>query len=149
MMNTWHIGEILIQKKLISWAQLDEALKEQKRTREFVGEILIRKRYIPQFLLFKALAERHALPFVDLSNVYIDPGAIERIPQSIAKKYGMIPIELQGNMLVAGVCDPTKVIPEKEIAALANVSEIKIVLCTPETTHVLIEKYYNSQKAGV
>ena len=142
-MNTWHIGEILIQKRLINWAQLDEALKEQKRTREFVGEVLVRKQYIPRFLLFKALAERHAIPFVDLSHIYIDSEAVDRIPKSVAQKYGMIPIEFQGNILVVGISDPTTVIPEKEIAALAKVAGVKTVLCTPEAVKVALEKYYN------
>ena len=51
-MKHWHIGEILIQKKLIDWKQLEEALDEQKQTRESVGEVLVRKQYIPKFLLF-------------------------------------------------------------------------------------------------
>ena len=66
-MANWHIGEILIQKRLIDWEQLNEALSEQKLTRESVGEILVRKQRIPRFLLYKALAERHAMPFADLS----------------------------------------------------------------------------------
>lgn len=53
-MNQWHIGEILIQKKLIDWKQLEEALNEQKRTHEFV-EVLVRKQYVPKYLLFRRL----------------------------------------------------------------------------------------------
>jgi hypothetical protein len=54
-MTQWHIGEILIQKRLIDWKQLEDALTEQKRTHEFVGEVLVRKQYVPKFLLFKAV----------------------------------------------------------------------------------------------
>ena len=142
-MKQWHIGEILIQKKLIDWKQLEDALVEQKRTHEFVGEVLVRKQCVPKFLLFKALAERHAMPFVDLSHVFIDPRVVERVPRSVAVKYGFIPIEMQNGTLVIGIGDPRAVLPEVEIAELAGVSQIKTVLCTSEAVAIAIHQNYN------
>lgn len=141
-MKQWHIGEILIQKKLIDWKQLEDALNEQKRTHEFVGEVLIRKQYIPKFLLFKALAERHAMPFVDLAHIFIDPRVVERVPRSVAVKYGFVPIEMQEGTLVIGISDPRAVLPAAEIAELAKVSEIKTVLCTPDAVALAIDQNY-------
>jgi len=141
-MANWHIGEILIQKRLIDWKQLDEALSEQKLTHEFVGEILVRKQRIPRFLLYKALAERHAMPFADLSHIHIDEAAIRRVPQSIAQKYGIIPIEIQGRTLVIGIGDPTAAIPQDEIASLAKVDAIHTVLCTPEAVRTAAAIHY-------
>ena len=147
-MNSWHIGEILIQKKLIDWKQLEEALGEQKRTREFVGEVLVRKQCIPKFLLFKALAERHSMPFVDLSHVFVDPRAVELVPKSIAVKFALIPIELQDGTLVLGVSDPSGSLPAAEIAEMARVSGVKTVLCTPEAVTIAIEQNYPAQTAA-
>lgn len=141
-MKHWHIGEVLIQKKLIDWEQLDDALSEQKRTQKFVGEVLVRKRYIPQFLFFKALAEKHAMPFVDLAHVFIDPRVVERVPKSVAVKYGFIPIEMQNGTLVVGIGDPRAALPDTEIAGLAGVSRITSVLCTPEAVTAAIAQYY-------
>ena len=145
-MTQWHIGEILIQKKLIDWKQLEDALSEQKRTHEFVGEVLVRKQYIPRFLLFKALAERHAIPFVDLAHVFIDPRAVDRVPKSVAIKYRFVPIEMQDNILVVGISDPGAIFPEDEIAELAKVSEIKTVLCTPDALTIAIDQNYGGSK---
>lgn len=146
-MTQWHIGEILIQKRLIDWKQLEDALAEQKRTHEFVGEVLVRKQYVPKFLLFKSLAERHAMPFVDLSHVFIDPRAVERVPRSVAVKYGFVPIEVQGGTLVVGVGDPQAVLPRLEIAELAKVAEIKTVLCTPDAVNIAIDENYGAPSA--
>jgi hypothetical protein len=148
-MAEWHIGEILIQKKLIDWKQLDEALSEQKRTREFVGEVLVRKQYVPRFLLYKALAERHAMPFTDLSHIRIDPSAVERLPESVAEKYHIIPIEIQDHTLVVGISDPTAVLPHSEIAMLAGVRKVHSVLCTPEAVKTAISVHYKNQNPGV
>lgn len=144
-MTPWHIGEILIQKKLINWQQLEEALNDQKRTQEFVGEVLVRKQYIPRYLLFKALAERHAMPFVDLSHVFIDSRVVERVPRSVAVKYGFVPIEMQDGTMVIGISDPCAPLPRTEIAELAGVSGIKTVLCTPDAVAVAIDQHYGRQ----
>ena len=143
-MTQWHIGEILIRKKLIDWKQLEDALAEQERTQELVGEVLVRKKCLPRFLLFKALAEKHAMPFVDLSHVYIDPRAVERVPRSIAVKYGFVPIEMQDGALIVGVSDPQAALPFLEIAEMSRVSEIKTVLCTPEAVAAAISQYYGA-----
>jgi type IV pilus assembly protein PilB len=147
-MNQWHIGEILIQKRLIDWKQLEDALSEQKRTHEFVGEVLVRKKYIPKFLFYKALAERHTMPFVDLSHVFIDPRAVERVPKSVAVKYGFVPIEIQSGTLVVGIGDPEAVVPESEIAEIAMVSVIKTVLCTPDAVAAAIDQHYGNIETG-
>jgi len=141
-MGHWHIGEILIRKKLIDWEQLEDALGEQKRTHEFVGEILVRKQRIPRFLLYKALAERHEIPFADLSHIHIDEAAIRRVPQSIARKYGIIPVEIRGRTLVIGIGDPTAAIPLNEIASLAKMDAIHTVLCTPEAVRIATAVHY-------
>jgi hypothetical protein len=149
-MKPWHIGEILIQKKLIDWKQLEEALNEQKRTRELVGEVLVRKQHIPRFLLFKTLAERHTMPFVDLPHVFIDLRAVERVPKSVAVKYGFVPIEMRDGTLVVGVSDPCALLPEAEIAEFARVSKIQTVLCTPDAVAAAIDQHYGSSNpAGV
>jgi type IV pilus assembly protein PilB len=147
-MKQWHIGEILIQKKLIDWKQLEDALSEQKKTHESVGEVLVRKQHIPKFLLFKALAERHAMPFVDLARVFIDPRTVEKVPRSVAVKYGFMPIEMQDTAMVVGVGDPRMAFPGNEIAEMAKVSEIRTVLCTPDAVAVAINQNYGSQGIG-
>ena len=148
-MKQWHIGEILIQKRLIDWKQLGDALTEQQRTREFVGEVLVRKQYVPRFLFFKALAERHAMPFVDLSHVFIDSRAVERVPRSVAVKFSIIPIEMQEGTLIVGIGDPQAVLPRAEISELAGVSDIKTVLCMPDAVASAIDDHYGGRDAAI
>ena len=87
------------------------------------------------------------MPFVDLSHVFIDPHAVERVPRSVAVKYGFVPIEMQDGILVVGIGDPQAVLPVVEIAELARVSEIKMVLCTPEAVAGAIRQHYDGTPA--
>ncbi len=139
---SWRIGEILVQKKLVSWDQLAEVLDEQKKTKEMTGEILVRRGYISQPLLYKALAEQYQLRFVDISRTHINPKALELVPRSIAEKYMLFPIEVQNSTLTIGISNPLPMWPETELRELTGISEIKTVLCLPADIVRAIAEYY-------
>ena len=50
------LGQLLINKSLITGEQLDNALKEQRKSGGFLGNILIKLGYISQDELFPVLA---------------------------------------------------------------------------------------------
>jgi type IV pilus assembly protein PilB len=141
----WRLGEILIQKKWITWKQLEESLQAQKQEKELLGEILIRKGYLSRKLLFLALAEKSGLRFVDPHHIRINPKAVDLIPRSIAEKYTLLPIEIQRGILYIGVADPLAKWPEEELKQMAKVQEVKMVLCLPEDIQQLIQEEYSAQ----
>lgn len=139
----WRIGEILVQKKLLSWEQLAEALDEQKKTKEFTGEILIRKGFISPNFLYKALAEQYEMRFVDLKRTRVNPKALELVPRSICEKYGIFPVELgQNDTLITAISNPLNVWPEEEIKQLTKMKDIQTVLSMPSHIQQAIEEYY-------
>ncbi len=138
----WHIGEILIQKKLISWEQLQDALSEQRKTKEFTGQILVRKRYISELLLYKALAEQHQIRYVPLPHTKINPKAVAAVPKSIVEKYNLIPIEIVREELVIGVGSPLNIWPESELKVITGFTQIRAVLCLPaDIKQAILENY--------
>ena len=136
----WHIGELLIQKKLISWEQLQDALEEQKKSKELVGEILIRKRYISENLFYKALADQYQIRFIDLKRTRVNPKAIALVPRSIAEKYTLMPVELSGGAVVIGISNP-RLWPEEELRELTHMG-VKPVLCLPGDISDAIKENY-------
>ena len=141
----WRIGEILIQKKLIDWKQLEEALEEHYRTKELTGEILVRKGHISRSLLYKALGEQYHLRFVHLDRIRINPQAVQLIPRSIAQKYTIMPIEVYNGVLQLGIANPISAWPESEIKEIARVNEVRSVLCLPSDIERAIQENYLSQ----
>ena len=139
----WHIGELLIQKKLISWEQLQDALEEQKKTKELTGEVLIRKRYISENLFYKALAEQYGLRFIDLKRTRINPKAIALIPRSIAQKYSIMPVEIAGGALVVAISNP-RLWPERELFELTQV-QVRPVICLPADISDAIKENYAAE----
>ena len=144
----WRIGEILVQKKLISWNQLEEVLEEQKQTREFTGEILIRKGYVSSLLFYKSLAEQHKLRFIDLKRTRVNPKAVELIPRSVAQKYSLMPVEILQGELVIGISNPLMVWPEAELKELTKMPAIRTVLCLPADIQKAIQEYYGREETA-
>jgi len=140
---TWHIGELLIQKKLISWQQLEEALDEQKKTKEMTGQILVRKGYLSESLLYKTLAEQNRTRFVDLKRTRINPKAVEMVPKNFAQKHSVMPIEFHGGRLTVGIPNPMHIWPKSELEKIPMIQGIQTVLCLPKDVEMSINQYYD------
>lgn len=139
----WRIGELLIQKKLITWEQLEFVLQEQQKTREMTGELLIRHGFITPQRLYSALAEQHQIQFVDLQKTHISAEALVRVPYQFAKQYKVMPIEFHYGELVVGVPTPLHVWPENELTHNSDVQVIRKVLCIPEVIDQIMEENYS------
>jgi hypothetical protein len=55
------LGELLVSKGLLTQAELDAALTEQKRSGRLVGEILVESGVLSAFSLTRALTEQHGV----------------------------------------------------------------------------------------
>ena len=138
----WRIGEILIQKKLIDWDQLQAALADQAKTKKLTGEILIEKQILSKALLFGALAQQYDMQFVDPEKVQNNPKAADCIPRSIAEKYRLLPLDIRDEVLYLGIADPRQSWPEEELDQLMGVRKIKTVLCLPEAIQSSLQVLY-------
>jgi len=138
----WRIGEILIQKKLIDWDQLQAALADQEKTKKLTGEILIEKQVLSKALFFGALAQQYDMQFVDPEKVQNNPKAADCIPRSIAEKYQLLPLDIRDEVLYLGIADPRQSWPEEELDQLMGVRKIKTVLCLPEAIQSSLQLLY-------
>jgi len=138
------IGEHLVDKGLITAAQLKEALVEQKRSGGKVGEVLIRKGYISEENFTRALSEQLGMSFVDVANYKIDPEAIKLFTLELVERYLAIPINRIVDALTVAMVDPLNILAVDEIKRTCGLT-IRPVFATPSGIKEAINKYY---KAG-
>src|ERR1700690_3696466 len=86
------LGQLLIQKGLITSEQLDRALADQKKSKSLLGEILSRSGLLSDEALYSVLSEQASVEYVKLKNLEIPSSLIEQIPFKLALHYKMIPI---------------------------------------------------------
>ncbi|MBF0521446.1 MAG: Flp pilus assembly complex ATPase component TadA [Candidatus Omnitrophica bacterium] len=108
------IGLSLVKNGLISLEQLDLILAEQQKTQERIGDIAIRLGFVNPHQLAPFIAEHFSLPFVELKKNYkaIKPEIISLIPEDLAYRFVVIPLEMENNALVLAVADPLNIVAD-------------------------------------
>lgn len=143
MITVKKLGEQLVEKKVITEAQLQEALQAQATQGQYVGQIFIEKGWITEEELGQSLAEQYKMPFVKLKETTIDKATIEKVPLKVATHYKIIPTRLDGNKLTVAIHNPQdlRLLDELRLA-LHQKFLIDAVLAGRTDIEKAIEKYY-------
>lgn len=94
------IGEILVERGLVTEAQLQECLQLQEQTGRKLGEILVEKDLLWEEDLVEALAIQNGNAFVELDPYSVDPDLLEKIPEELAREKRVFPVSLRNNVFV-------------------------------------------------
>lgn len=109
------IGQMLINKNLITSEQLEAALHEQGKTGELLGVVLIKKGFISEDNFLKVLSEQFNVPFIKLKETAIDPLAIKKVPAKFAWYYKVMPVKFADNKLIIASSDPLRSLDDLRI----------------------------------
>jgi hypothetical protein len=102
------LGELLLNEKLISPEQLDEALKSQTIFGIKLGSSLIELGFITDEQLCRFLSRKLGVPAVSPRAMSsISPEVLALVPAELAAKYRVVPIRADGKKLALAMADPT------------------------------------------
>jgi hypothetical protein len=133
------IGQILIEKGLITAAQLEEALADRGDSYLRLGEILAAKGWLDEDALLDCLAEQYHVPVVDLARTRPDPDCIEVMGLGYCLSRLILPLFRKGDRLVCAVSDPLENALFQAIEDAKGL-HIDIVLATPTEIKAAIER---------
>ncbi|MEK7377168.1 MAG: type II secretion system protein GspE, partial [Candidatus Margulisiibacteriota bacterium] len=131
------LGEILVEKKVISKAQLGQAQKESEKTGETLRKVLIRLNLVKEQDIISFFEQQLHIPYIDLANYIVDPKILSLVPEAFAKEHQIITLFKTGNIVTVAMVDPLNVMVLDEIRAktgcmiepvVAGESEIKKAL---------------------
>lgn len=144
------LGDLLVSKEIITYDQLIMALEIQKKSEKRLGQVLVSEKIITEEQLFHILEEQFGIPYVDLSTLYIDPKVPKMIPESIARKYTVIPIKFEKNALTVAMIDPLDIIALDDLRLFSGVEIDPVISPTMDISRA-INRYYdtieNAQRA--
>lgn len=135
------LGELLIDKGLLTIEQLEKGLAEQKRTKEFLGTCLVRLGLLKEETFFPILAVQLNTEYVQLKDAQIDRAVIEKVPAKFACHYKLIPVRMDGDTLVIAVNNPLDIHTLDDIKLLLNCS-VKAILAGEKDILEAIRTYY-------
>jgi type II secretory ATPase GspE/PulE/Tfp pilus assembly ATPase PilB-like protein len=88
-------GDYLIEKRIITTSQLEEALKKQKELKIPLGDTLIKLKFVSEHLLLESLSKFSGVDYINIAeNNYqiIDKSLSRVLPLEICQKYKVLPV---------------------------------------------------------
>lgn len=135
------IGQILIEKKLITAEQLTDALKIQKEKKERLGELLVNLGYISKDSLLEVLSIELNIPAVHLARTKIPPEAVHLVPKKMADRYCLIPVAMTDETVSVAMSDPLNVNAIDDLRHTTG-RAVRPLLAIDKDVREAIEQYY-------
>ncbi|UCC44549.1 MAG: Flp pilus assembly complex ATPase component TadA [Candidatus Zixiibacteriota bacterium] len=136
------LGDILLERGLITSQQLNEALQAQANTGVRIGETLVKTGVITEDQLVETIAQRLSIPKISLNSMVVDPAVMRRVPVEVARRYNLVPIFAIGNTLTLAMEDPLNIIAIDEVRYLTG-CDIKRAIATAAEIKEAITEYYS------
>jgi general secretion pathway protein E len=137
------LGEMLVENKLVTAEQLESALKLQQQQGGKLGEILVKQGLIKAEELATVLSVGLNLPLIDLKRHMVQPNALKLIPESMARKHTLIPLDVVGDSLVVVMADPEDIHTIEDIKTQAKM-KVDVALGVPSDIERAIDLNYRS-----
>ena len=144
---TKRIGEILLERGIITHAQLEKALTYQKEHGGLLGQILVELKFVAEEEIALALTAQYGFPYLPLANYEIDDGVTQLIPEQVARQYCLIPIDRVGNALTVAMVDPSNIQAIEDIEILTH-CVVQTFVSTPSDIQRALERYYHHKPNG-
>jgi general secretion pathway protein E len=100
------LGELLYEEGLITRGQLDLVFEQYKKEGGSLREIIISHNWVKPQDIAAVLSVHFNLPYIDLQRHKVQPKALQLVPEAIARKYNLIPLDIIGESLVVVMTDP-------------------------------------------
>ncbi len=138
------IGQILVDLGFITDDQLEVILDEQQqRPGALLGKIAEDMGLITDDQLAQALAEQLNMQMVQLADVQLPPDVLEKVTETMAQMYRIVPIQFDGDSLTVATCDPQNLTVQDELRTFLGF-DIRMVVATERDVLAAIDKYYSS-----
>jgi MSHA biogenesis protein MshE len=110
------LGELLVEQKIITDEQLQQALAEQKRSGRKLGRVLTDLGLVREEALNEVLAQSLQIPFIDVRQLTLDQNAVRLLPETHARRFRALVLQSDARGLLIGMADPTDLMAYDELA---------------------------------
>jgi hypothetical protein len=140
------VGNILVKERIISEAQLEEALRNQVIFGGRLGTNLIELGYITAEQLAEYLSRSKGVPQIRPGELHsILPEVIALIPAEVAKKHQVIPVRLDKKRLTVAMADPGDLATVDKLSFMTGMYINPLVI--PELMLIMaLERYYKIKR---
>jgi type IV pilus assembly protein PilB len=135
------IGELLVKENLISAEQLRKAREGAKSSGGRLGAQITRLGFLQEAELSDFVAKQYGVPTIDLDDFDVDPAVIQLIPEEVAHKHTVLPVNRAGSTLIMATADPSNIFAIDDIKFLTGYN-IEVVVASEDSIKRAIERFY-------
>ncbi len=114
------IGDLLIEKGLLSEAKIEEAIQLQKKLGKRLGQIVVDKGWVSEHEFLNTLSEQLSLPYISLRPGLYDPDIFTILNNEITLRLKIAPLFMVNNTLSIATADPQAIASFSEIEDRLN-----------------------------
>lgn len=137
------LGDLLLDARLLTTEQLNEALHEQRKWGGRLGRTVVELGFVTETAMAEVLGGQLQLEVVDLDTLAIPPGLPRTVRLDICERYGVFPIALDPatRTLTVATADPTN-IANLEAVQFAAGMRVQAAVSTASAIERAIRRHY-------
>ncbi len=134
------IGDLLIERGLITSQQMDQALAYQKEKcpNRLLGKILLELQFVTPEDLVATMAEASGISFIKLTSSTVDPELVQILPRQFIEQNHVLPLSRDGNRLTVAMEDFANLFLVEDVERLAGCS-VQVIAATKQNIRSVIE----------
>jgi hypothetical protein len=136
------IGELLVKENLLTKEQLRDARANAKGTGNRLGSEITKMGLLDESELADFVAKQYGVPSINLDEFEIDRAVIELVPEEVAIKHNVIPVNRAGSTLILATSDPSNIFALDDIKFLTGYN-IQPVVASEEAIRRAVDRYYD------
>lgn len=140
------IGQLLVDEKIISSEQLALALEEQKKSRKRIGEVIAELGFASERDILRTLAQRLSVEYVDSPLFVVELDVVKLVPESLARRYNVLPTYLRSGTLTIATNDPLDFACLEDVGMITGL-EIRTVLSPASEIERAINRVYSKKSS--
>jgi len=114
------LEEVLVRAGMIAEDQMQDVLQIANKEGKTIEQVLVEEGLLSTRDLSAALSIQLKVPLIDLKKHTISPEILRLVPEELARKFNVIPLEVIGRSLVLVMEDPMNVEAIDTIAAVSK-----------------------------
>ena len=136
------LGELLVRDNLLSAEQLKQARSDAAAKGSRLGSEITQLGFLDESELTEFVAKQYGVPSINLDEFEVDPEVVALIPEEVALKHNVVPVNRAGSTLIVATADPSNIYALDDIKFLTGYN-IQAVVASEDAIKRGIEKYYD------
>ncbi len=136
------IGELLVKQNMLTSDQLRQARDETRTKGGRLGAQITELGFLDEADLTDFVAKQYGVPSINIDEFEIESAVIQLIPEEVATKHTVIPVNRAGSTLILATSDPSNSYALDDIKFLTGYN-IQAVVASEEAIRRAIDKYYD------